>query len=204
MSLEISSRCHRLLNVDYLQRKPLVIYLHNDQSIFSNIICGNVLGNAQLLKQLEEHCVVWPWDITEAGNKTRLLASINKQHPDLSVPTVPFAVPLEFPLEEVDHTPQSSVAGRILARLRTLPSPDDCPLLFVIIKKKVPVGLEGLPGAGPGSAAPPAIWIPSIVYEASGPSITSKELSSKLDDAYSAYRACLWNDIEIESTPKSK
>ena len=178
-----------------------MIYLHHDQSIFSNIICGNVLGNAQLLKQLEEHCVMWPWDVTDAGNRTRLLASINKQHPDLSLPTVPFAVPLEYAYDEVDHTPQSSVAGRILARLRSLPSPDECPLLYVVIKKKVPVGLEGLPGAGPGSAAPPAQWTPSIVYEASGPSITSKELSSKLDDAYNTYRANLWDDIEIESTP---
>ena len=160
-----------------------------------------MLGTTQLLKQLEEHCVLWPWDVTEAGNRTRLLASINKQHPDLSLPTVPFAVPVEFAYDEVDNTPQSSVAGRILARLRSLPSPDEYPLLYVVIKKKVPVGIEGLPGAGPGSAAPPAQWTPSIVYEASGPSITSRELSSKLDDAYNAYRANLWNDIEIESTP---
>lgn len=51
------------------ERKPMLIYLHHDRSIASNIFCSKVLCSSVMSTFLEENSLqIWPWDVTlEAG-----------------------------------------------------------------------------------------------------------------------------------------
>jgi len=54
-----------------LQRKLLAIYLHHDQSIFSNVFCSQVLCAESLVSFLSVNFVIWAWDLTHASNREK-------------------------------------------------------------------------------------------------------------------------------------
>ncbi|UJR27936.1 hypothetical protein I4U23_009196 [Adineta vaga] len=54
-------------------RRPLVIYLHNDRSVCANVFCAQVLAAETIIEYLANNYVVWAWDMTCDANRIRLL-----------------------------------------------------------------------------------------------------------------------------------
>ncbi|CAF3956685.1 unnamed protein product, partial [Rotaria sp. Silwood1] len=52
-------------------RRPLAIYLHNDQSVCANVFCSQVLSADSILEYLANNYVLWAWDVTYDGNRKR-------------------------------------------------------------------------------------------------------------------------------------
>jgi DNA-binding response OmpR family regulator len=58
---------------DMNERKPLAIYLHNDNSVACNIFAQQVMCSETISPLLKAQFVTWGWDVTYAENKTRLI-----------------------------------------------------------------------------------------------------------------------------------
>ncbi|CAF0972713.1 unnamed protein product [Rotaria sordida] len=59
-------------------RRPLAIYLHNDQSVCANVFCSQVLSADSIVEYLANNYVLWAWDVTSDGNRTRLLETLRR------------------------------------------------------------------------------------------------------------------------------
>ncbi|CAF0993042.1 unnamed protein product [Adineta ricciae] len=59
-------------------RRPLAIYLHNDQSICANVFCAQVLALDSTIEYLANNYVFWAWDVTSDVNRTRLLETLRR------------------------------------------------------------------------------------------------------------------------------
>lgn len=53
------------------QRRPLLIYLHNDRAISANVFCTQVLSSDTLIEYLVNHFIVWAWDFTSETNRAQ-------------------------------------------------------------------------------------------------------------------------------------
>jgi hypothetical protein len=54
-----------------LQRRLLAVYLHHDGSVLTNVFCTHLLGFESVLQCLNNHFVVWGWDLTHESNKLK-------------------------------------------------------------------------------------------------------------------------------------
>ena len=50
-------------------RKPLLIYLHHDRSILSNIFCSQLLCAESVVNLLSANFISWAWDLTGREQK---------------------------------------------------------------------------------------------------------------------------------------
>lgn len=57
-------------------RKLLAVYLHHDNSVLSNVFCGQLLGNENIIKLLNENYILFGWDLTCESNKNMFLSSL--------------------------------------------------------------------------------------------------------------------------------
>ncbi|CRL04435.1 CLUMA_CG017520, isoform A [Clunio marinus] len=57
-------------------RKLLAIYLHHDRSVLSNVFCGQLLNNENIIKQLNDNYIIYGWDLTCESNKNMFLSSL--------------------------------------------------------------------------------------------------------------------------------
>ncbi|CAH8865489.1 unnamed protein product [Trichobilharzia szidati] len=74
-------------------RKPLFIYLHNDNSVACHVFCQQVLCSNGLIRFLTDHeFSLWPWDMTRARAKERLLGWLEVKLPNLSRIITPLPV----------------------------------------------------------------------------------------------------------------
>lgn len=55
----------------FLQRKPLAVYLHDDNNIVTNVFCSKMLCSEEIVNYLTENFFVWAWDMTNDKNKAR-------------------------------------------------------------------------------------------------------------------------------------
>lgn len=109
-----------------------MIYLHNEQSSHSkNSFIGFVLSNENLLKEFEQHCVFWACDISDERSKSELLSSL-QQCPELNQTIAAF--PIRFGLGNVSGAPHSTVSSMICGKVRSVQSPREFPLLYIIIQ----------------------------------------------------------------------
>jgi FAS-associated factor 2 len=53
------------------QHCPVLVYIHHDKSLLSNIFCLNVFCTEIIIDYLLENYIVWPWDITYESNRNR-------------------------------------------------------------------------------------------------------------------------------------
>ena len=53
------------------QRRLLAVYLHHDASVLTNVFCTQLLGFESVLQSLNNHFVVWGWDLTHESNKLK-------------------------------------------------------------------------------------------------------------------------------------
>ncbi|CAF3053465.1 unnamed protein product, partial [Rotaria sp. Silwood2] len=59
-------------------RRPLAIYLHNEQSVCANVFCSQVLSADSIVEYLANNYVLWAWDITNDGNRKRLFETLRR------------------------------------------------------------------------------------------------------------------------------
>ena len=45
-------------------RKPLLLYLHHDRSILSNVFCSQLLCSESIVNYLSLNFICWGWDLT--------------------------------------------------------------------------------------------------------------------------------------------
>ncbi|VDK42647.1 unnamed protein product [Anisakis simplex] len=55
------------------ERRPLVMYLHNDNAVASNIFAKNVLCSDNVASLLNGQFITWGWDMTQEANKLMML-----------------------------------------------------------------------------------------------------------------------------------
>lgn len=53
------------------QRKLLAIYLHNDDSVLSNVFCSQMMCADSIVSYLGQNFITWAWDVTKEANKAR-------------------------------------------------------------------------------------------------------------------------------------
>lgn len=53
------------------QRKLLAIYLHNDDSVLSNVFCSQMMCADSIVSYLSQNFIMWAWDVTKEANKAR-------------------------------------------------------------------------------------------------------------------------------------
>ncbi|CAF2076390.1 unnamed protein product [Rotaria magnacalcarata] len=54
------------------ERRPVLVYVHHDRSMFSNIFCHRILCSATIIDYLLENYIVWPCDVTLEVNRNML------------------------------------------------------------------------------------------------------------------------------------
>ncbi|CAF4030439.1 unnamed protein product [Adineta steineri] len=59
-------------------RRPLAIYLHNDQSVCANVFCSQVLTTDSIIEYLANNYVLWAWDVTSDANRTKLFGALRR------------------------------------------------------------------------------------------------------------------------------
>lgn len=59
------------------ERKLLVIYLHHDESVLTNVFCGQLLGQESIINMFLENFVVYGWDLSIESNANLFLTSIS-------------------------------------------------------------------------------------------------------------------------------
>ncbi|CAF1375738.1 unnamed protein product [Adineta ricciae] len=53
------------------ERLPILVYLHNENSIFSNVFCSNIFCSGIIIDYLAHNYIVWCWDITNESNRNK-------------------------------------------------------------------------------------------------------------------------------------
>ncbi|CAF4273236.1 unnamed protein product, partial [Rotaria sp. Silwood2] len=53
-------------------RRPVLVYLNNDKSMFNNIFCYKIFCSTIIIDYLLQNYIAWPWDITLESNRTAL------------------------------------------------------------------------------------------------------------------------------------
>ncbi|CAF1309725.1 unnamed protein product [Rotaria sordida] len=54
------------------ERRPLLIYVNNDKSLYSNLFCKQLLCNDKIIEYLLNNYVLWAWDVTFPSNGEKL------------------------------------------------------------------------------------------------------------------------------------
>lgn len=58
---------------DVVERKPLAIYLHNDNSVAANIFAQQIMCSETISPLLKAQFITWGWDVTYQENRQRLI-----------------------------------------------------------------------------------------------------------------------------------
>uniref|UniRef100_A0A914D585 UBX domain-containing protein n=1 Tax=Acrobeloides nanus TaxID=290746 RepID=A0A914D585_9BILA len=60
-------------NPQVLERSPMAVYLHHDDSVASNIFVTQILCNSNVSQLLKRQFVNWAWDMTQEENRSKLI-----------------------------------------------------------------------------------------------------------------------------------
>uniref|UniRef100_T2M3U7 FAS-associated factor 1 n=1 Tax=Hydra vulgaris TaxID=6087 RepID=T2M3U7_HYDVU len=80
------------------ERKPLLIYLHHDQSVFTNIFCSQIMCSEQFATFVTENFVFWGWDVTHESNKIKFVNMMVQHFGGMSVSAVTNYEESDYPL----------------------------------------------------------------------------------------------------------
>lgn len=69
----VKEACHKPAR----ERKLLVVYLHHDDSVLTNVFCGQLLGQESIINMFLENFVVYGWDLSIESNANLFLTSIS-------------------------------------------------------------------------------------------------------------------------------
>ncbi|KAJ4943016.1 hypothetical protein JOQ06_005525 [Pogonophryne albipinna] len=81
-----------------LNRKLLAIYLHNDDSVLSNVFCSQMMCADSIVAYLSQNFITWAWDVTKEANKARLLTMCTRHFGSVVTQTIRTYKTDQFPL----------------------------------------------------------------------------------------------------------
>ncbi|XP_035377818.1 FAS-associated factor 1 isoform X2 [Electrophorus electricus] len=79
-------------------RKLLAIYLHNDDSVLSNVFCSQMMCADSIVSYLSQNFITWAWDVTKEANKARLLTMCTRHFGSVVAQTIRTYKTDQFPL----------------------------------------------------------------------------------------------------------
>ncbi|XP_034035603.1 FAS-associated factor 1 isoform X2 [Thalassophryne amazonica] len=79
-------------------RKLLAIYLHNDDSVLSNVFCSQMMCADSIVSYLSQNFITWAWDVTREANKARLLTMCTRHFGSVVTQTIRTYKTDQFPL----------------------------------------------------------------------------------------------------------
>ncbi|KAM3876036.1 FAS-associated factor 1 [Diretmus argenteus] len=79
-------------------RKLLAIYLHNDESVLSNVFCSQMMCAESIVSYLSQNFITWAWDVTKETNKARLLTMCTRHFGSVVAQTIRTYKTDHFPL----------------------------------------------------------------------------------------------------------
>ncbi|TRY88638.1 hypothetical protein DNTS_025670 [Danionella cerebrum] len=79
-------------------RKLLAIYLHNDESVLSNVFCSQMMCADSIVSYLSQNFITWAWDVTKEANKSRLLTMCTRHFGSVVAQTIRTYKTDQFPL----------------------------------------------------------------------------------------------------------
>ncbi|XP_026125019.1 FAS-associated factor 1-like isoform X4 [Carassius auratus] len=79
-------------------RKLLAIYLHNDESVLSNVFCSQMMCADTIVSYLSQNFITWAWDVTKEANKARLLTMCTRHFGSVVAQTIRTYKTDQFPL----------------------------------------------------------------------------------------------------------
>uniref|UniRef100_A0A3Q3JTW7 UBX domain-containing protein n=1 Tax=Monopterus albus TaxID=43700 RepID=A0A3Q3JTW7_MONAL len=79
-------------------RKLLAIYLHNDDSVLSNVFCSQMMCADSVVSYLSQNFITWAWDVTKEANKARLLTMCTRHFGSVVTQTIRTYKTDHFPL----------------------------------------------------------------------------------------------------------
>uniref|UniRef100_A0A668TVE9 Fas (TNFRSF6) associated factor 1 n=1 Tax=Oreochromis aureus TaxID=47969 RepID=A0A668TVE9_OREAU len=79
-------------------RKLLAIYLHNDDSVLSNVFCSQMMCADSIVSYLSQNFITWAWDVTKEANKSRLLTMCTRHFGSVVTQTIRTYKTDQFPL----------------------------------------------------------------------------------------------------------
>ncbi|XP_070563690.1 FAS-associated factor 1-like [Ptychodera flava] len=85
-------------NVPAKDRKLLAIYIHNDNSVQSNVFCSQVMCSETIASYLNQNFVTWAWDISADEHKAKLLNWCTQYFGSVAASTVRSFRTDQFPL----------------------------------------------------------------------------------------------------------
>ncbi|XP_056460287.1 FAS-associated factor 1 isoform X1 [Gadus chalcogrammus] len=80
------------------ERKLLAIYLHNDESVLSNVFCSQMMCADSIVAYLSQNFITWAWDVTKEANKARLLTMCTRHFGSVVAQTIRTYKTDQFPL----------------------------------------------------------------------------------------------------------
>ncbi|KAM9796782.1 FAS-associated factor 1 [Syngnathus typhle] len=80
------------------ERKMLAIYLHNDDSVLSNVFCSQMMCADSIVSYLSQNFITWAWDVTKEANKARLLTMCTRHFGSVVTQTIRTYKTDQFPL----------------------------------------------------------------------------------------------------------
>ncbi|XP_073259485.1 FAS-associated factor 1-like isoform X1 [Porites lutea] len=80
------------------ERRPLLIYLHHDGSILTNVFCSQLICSETIVNYISGNFVVWAWDMTHNSNRARFLDMVTQHFGSVAASTVRGFVAEQFPL----------------------------------------------------------------------------------------------------------
>uniref|UniRef100_A0A3Q3XDZ4 Uncharacterized protein n=1 Tax=Mola mola TaxID=94237 RepID=A0A3Q3XDZ4_MOLML len=79
-------------------RKLLAIYLHNDDSVLSNVFCSQMMCADSIVSYLSQNFITWAWDVTKEANKASLLTMCTMHFGSVVTQTIRTYKTDQFPL----------------------------------------------------------------------------------------------------------
>lgn len=79
-------------------RKLLAIYLHNDDSVLSNVFCSQMMCADSIVSYLSQNFITWAWDVSKEANKARLLTICTRHFGSVVTQTIRTYKTDQFPL----------------------------------------------------------------------------------------------------------
>ncbi|UJR21465.1 hypothetical protein I4U23_024550 [Adineta vaga] len=70
---------------DIKERRPLMIYVNNDNSLYSNLFCRQLLCNDKIIDYLLMNYVLWAWDVTFESNGQMLNEMYKKAFTQITI-----------------------------------------------------------------------------------------------------------------------
>ncbi|CAF3682108.1 unnamed protein product [Rotaria sordida] len=110
-----------LLDPDPSKRRPLLLYLHRNNTPSTHLFCKNVLCNGEIINYIESNYLVWAWDCTKDANYQRFLLMLLEHAGPNATATV-----VTIPIDEYPQLICLLYDQDQVNAIKVIYNPDDC------------------------------------------------------------------------------